>query len=132
MKILTKDKVVCYDVDNTLVMHPKTISKDSKLFRGTYTDSAQYIEVVCPDTEIVHKLVPNQDHIMLLKKHFKRDFTVLVWSHAGHRWAARVIQALCLEDYVDVVMEKPHLYVDDKTVTAWGWINLYLKNGYGS
>ena len=43
-----------------------------------------------------------------------RGHVVVVWSQGGSAWADKVVKALGLDAYVDVVMAKPSWYVDDR------------------
>lgn len=60
-----------------------------------------------------------QDHIDELKNQKMTGNIVVVWSAGGAEWAATVIKALDLEDYVDVCLTKPDFYYDDKDVDDW-------------
>ena len=44
---------------------------------------------------------------------------ILVWSQGGHQWAEAVIKALGLEEFVDVIVDKPSVIYDDLEPSAW-------------
>ena len=85
--------------------------------------------------------IPNQHAINHLKKMKARGYSVVVWSAGGSEWADAVVQALGLEDYVDVVMPKIDFHLDDVSdpvdkIGKWQYINLdgdyYTKDRDGN
>lgn len=63
-----------------------------------------------------NRFVPNEKHILALKRHHLRGHTVVVWSAGGSTWAQGVVEGLGIEEHVDYVLSKPHWYYDDLTV----------------
>lgn len=49
-----------------------------------------------------------------------------MWSAGGGEWAEAVVKALGLEKYVDLVMNKPSWYYDDKEAKDWMGKRIYL------
>ncbi len=56
---------------------------------------------------------PIKVHIELIKEFKAVGWQVVVWSQGGADHAERVIKLLCMEDYVDLIVSKPQVYVDD-------------------
>ncbi len=101
MIVNKNENVVCYDVDETLVLW----------FNDC--DPSKKISITCPYSGAPTLLKPHARHIDLLKKHHGRQNYVIVWSAAGTLWAEAVVKALGIEAYVDEIMTKPSKYVDD-------------------
>ena len=98
--IISSENVVFWDVDDTLLMEH---SKDPDL---TYTD----VLTGKDKHGRIHKA-----HVEQLIKHKARGFFNIVWSGNGYKHARQVIQALGIEQHVDIVMSKPVKYWDDLT-----------------
>lgn len=97
MKVIKGDQTIFFDVDDTLVM---------------WGIPGKAIQIDCHGT--METVVPNTKHIELLKEYAgKEGYTVVVWSQGGWEWAKAVVEALELEDYVDLAVNKPEFYVDD-------------------
>jgi FMN phosphatase YigB (HAD superfamily) len=111
MEIDDNENVVCFDVDDTLVMWdvPSGRERECILF-----DNFGFAEW----------LLPHYAHIKLLKQFKVRGQRVIVWSQGGPKWAAEVVKRLGLENWVDRVMSKPKWIVDDLPASAW------TKRGY--
>lgn len=86
-----------FDVDDTLVMWDVENAQDR----------ADHIWIDG------HCLVPHMAHIRKLKGHRKAKHIVVVWSAGGSDWAEQVINALNLQEYVDLIVSKPDIYYDD-------------------
>ena len=97
---------VYFDVDDTLVMWDND---------ATYADPAWDSERILIDGL---SLIPHYTHIRLLKYHKARGRQIVVWSAGGSRWAQDVISALKLNQYVDVIINKPRWFYDDLPVEA--------------
>lgn len=106
MVVETNENIVCFDVDDTLVIWtiPPGREKECILF-----DSFGVPEW----------LLPHKHHIKLLKQFKARGQKVIVWSQGGAQWAEAVVKTLKLEDYVDVVMAKPKWVIDDLPAATW-------------
>lgn len=85
--------------------------------------------------------IPNQHAIDHLKKMKARAYSVVVWSAGGSDWGEAVVEALGLQDYVDVVMPKIDFHLDDvpdaiDKIGKWQYINLdgtvYSKDKEGN
>jgi len=104
MKTLESDKIVCFDVDDTLI---------------TQDFHEEGVEVVVECNGYKTDVLIINNNIDSLKKHKRQGQTVIVWSAAGHKWAESVVKALNLEKYVDYVMSKPNWYYDDLPCEKW-------------
>lgn len=116
------EKVMCFDVDDTLVMWPRRPWVDYHSNECVYID-----DPYLPGEQV--RVKPNYDHIRLMRKAKARGCLVIVWSHGGSKWAEAVIKGLTLSMYVDIIMTKPDDYVDDMNIEMWGMRNLYQKGG---
>ena len=99
MKTIKNESIVMWDVDDTLVLHKHSSKK------GT-------IKIKDNTGEYLH-LKPHKLHIKVLKDHKLRGFTNIVWSGGGYKWAKKVVKALGLSKYVDIIMTKPCKFFDD-------------------
>jgi len=122
MKIIDKESIVFADVDDTLVMWGKA-KKGEKV-----------VAITSPHDGKLEYLRPHKGHIKILKDRKSRGSYIIVWSAGGFAWAEAVVKALGLEKYVDQVMTKPHLYIDDKKAKEFMGEHVYLPYGgtYGS
>lgn len=118
MKVIKNELMVFFDVDDTLVLwvddHHMLKPGRVKII-NPYDNSTVYLDVHKKHTELI--------------KHYKgRNYTVVVWSAGGYRWANTVIETLGLTDHVDFVMTKPVKYIDDLPSNEWMGQRLYLNN----
>lgn len=115
MKLIANESTIFFDVDDTLVMWGIKAKRGQKLVAITspYDGSQVY-------------LAPHAGHIKVLKDRYKRGSFIIVWSAGGFKWAEAVVKALKLQDYVNVCMTKPHMYVDDKPAKEVLGTRLYL------
>lgn len=74
--------------------------------------------IILPYGSGLQNFSPIQVHVDLLKEYKNRGFTVIVWSAGGWAHAKRVVEALKLERFVDIVMTKVTRHVDDKEDVA--------------
>lgn len=121
MVVLGKSESSMYfDVDGTLVHHVESTRPEA-------------LNVVCPYTGLATFIVPDRDHIRLLKKNHAIGAVVIVWSHGGVKWAEAVIRELELEMYVDAIVPKLERYVDDNSFGPGSMelIRIYMPNGWG-
>ncbi len=102
MNIINNESLVFCDVDQTLVVYPEDGNKKAT------------IDILNPNDGIVEKLIPHEGHIKILKQRKGRGSFIVVWSAGGFAWAAAVVKALGLENHVDMICSKPHIYLDDK------------------
>lgn len=101
MKHLNEDKIVCFDVDDTLVM---------------WAAPAGNVPIIDQLDGSTVNLRPHSKHIQKLKGYARSGWYVIVWSAGGHLWAKSVVESLKLQDYVDMVMSKPSICYDDLPV----------------
>lgn len=114
MKQIKNENVLVVDVDDTLILHrPKH-------------QAAKLYEVKDPVTDQYILLEGHVPHIRLIREEAIRGKFIIVWSKGGHEWAARVVEALYLTDYVDLCMTKPVAYIDDKPVAEWLQDRIYI------
>ena len=92
-----------YDVDDTLIMRSGKVvgAMEMRTERGSIW------------------VKPHKPHIETLKELHAQGITIIVWSAGGSAHAAAAVEALGIEKYVDVVLEKPHWVVDDKAPESW-------------
>lgn len=122
MKVIENDNIVCFDVDETLVMWSWPAEYDGQT-------------IVFDNFGMAENLLPHYKHIELLKQFKVRGQYVVVWSQGGYRWAEEVVKKLGIEQYVDEVRCKPKWYVDDLPSSAWmekrTYMNLEGKRIFG-
>lgn len=106
MKTIKSEYVVMVDVDDTLVMHCIDDSMPSIQVYDTVEDKFMTMHV-------------NMPMVRLMKEEKSRGAYIIVWSAGGYEYASNVIRALHLEKFVDEVMSKPKVYLDDKPVEEW-------------
>ncbi len=111
-QVLTSDRIVYCDVDDTLVLWD--ISE--------YPDEPR-VEVKLKDEAAI--LVPHKYNINTLKKFYKLGYTIIVHSGSGHRWAEEVVKALELQKYVTLIMSKPMYHFDDIPCQEWMGPRIY-------
>lgn len=115
MNIIRNERPIQVDVDETLVIHENPLSY------------SRFVQV--SDPHEVGKTITlgvNEPIIKVLKDEKKRGSFITVWSRSGYAWAAAVVTALELGEYVDIVMTKPISYIDDKPVEQWLTDRVYL------
>lgn len=117
MKVINHESTIFFDVDDTLVMWGKA-KKHEKV-----------IAITCPYSSQQEILRPHKGHIKVLKDRYIRGSYIVVWSAAGYQWANAVVRALGIEAYVDQVMSKPQMYVDDKKAKDILGERLYIPYG---
>lgn len=106
MKVIETNNLVCFDVDDTLVM-------------WDIPESREHEAITFNSFGYPCRLLPHHKHIELMKQFRARGHTVIVWSQGGYEWALAVVKKLGIEDCVDVVMTKPKWIVDDLPPAAW-------------
>jgi predicted phosphatase len=119
MKIITQESTIFLDCDETLIMWGKA-SKGQKVIHITDPYHGEQLTVR-----------PHKGHIKVLKDRFARGSFIVVWSAGGFQWAAAVVKALDIERYVDIVMTKPHAYIDDKKAEEFMGEHIYIPYGSG-
>lgn len=111
MQVIDNDHVACFDVDDTLI----------NWYWGYDLELARQegLTLEISDGKFSNSVVPNKNHIELLKRYKGKGKTIIVWTAAGYEWGKRVVEALGLTEYVDFVMTKPEKYVDDLHADEW-------------
>lgn len=124
MKVIENENTAFFDVDYTLIYHKKWFNGIKNI---PHNDEAG--ERVLHDHRIGESLVyvPSRQHISLLKQCHARGRFVVVWSNNGFAWATRVVEELGLQKFVNIVMAKPSMYVDDKKADEF-MQHVYLGN----
>jgi hypothetical protein len=117
MKTIRATRLVCFDVDDTLVLWD---------WRELDPEGKDLIDIKSPNAGTSISVLPHKRHIELLKQFKVRGHTVIVWSQGGHEWAEAVCIALGIENCVDFAMDKPNWYVDDLNASAWMKSPVYL------
>lgn len=105
MNVIKSENVKPFDVDGTLIC-----DKD---------ESDYHIYVLDPLTKKNMCVGVNRNMIRLLMEEKQRGAFIIVWSRGGYQWAKNVLNALMLENQVDLVMSKPLAYFDDIPVKKW-------------
>jgi len=117
MRVISQEHTIFIDVDDTLVMW------------GKAKKGERVIHVTCPYNHQQEVLRPHKGHIKVLKDRHARGSYITVWSAGGYQWANAVVKALGLERYVDQVMSKPSIYIDDKKAKDVLGERLYIPYG---
>jgi len=121
-KIVENENIACFDVDDTIILHPKpNIDKNQLNIEGY-----KYFTHVHDGKSFLAK--PSEIHIKLLKDYRARGFYNIVWSGNGYAHAANILSQLGLMDYVDKIMTKPGRYVDDQNCEDWMGVHIYLED----
>lgn len=117
MIIVKSSRIVFCDVDDTLLISPS-----SELETLEHIDfRLEHDGVTQLRTFGIHTR-----HIELLKDFNVRGHTVVVWSQGGWEWAERVVKALGIESFVDIILDKPSWYIDDLPASAFMGPRVYL------
>lgn len=106
MNIIGNDQVICYDVDDTLVIWDIPPGKEHEA-------------IEFDNFGVKVWLLPHKKHLEMLKNSKARGHHVVVWSQGGFSWASEVVRVLGIENYVDIVMTKPKWMVDDIKPNEW-------------
>ena len=108
---LIGDRATYCDIDDTLV-HSRMSLIDLGLSQEQI-DEMELIQVPAPyDGTLLPRYV-NKRNVTLLKECKLSGAAVVAWSQGGARWSAAVIEALGLNDYVDITSSKPTFLIDD-------------------
>lgn len=100
MLVLPDKPTIYVDVDETLVSFEAKYKNCTKIKVG-------------PENAKMPAYI-NEYVVDKIKEFRARDHTIVVWSAGGSEWAATIIRALKMEDYVSVVMSKPAWFFDDQ------------------
>lgn len=114
MQVIENESIVFFDVDQTLVMHENVRPLGGLDIINPYSGSKISVSI-------------NNKHVELLKQFKGRGMFIIVWSAAGVLWAQAVVNALGLQDEVDMVMTKSSKFVDDLEADQVLGQRIYLK-----
>ena len=116
MKTVAHERIIPVDVDETLIIHENPLSY------------SRYVDVEDPlEAGKFITLGVNEPMVKILKDESLRGAFIIVWSRSGHQWAEAIVKALNLSYYVNIVMTKPQVYLDDKEVSEWLKDRIYLN-----
>lgn len=105
MKVIENELVVATDIDDSLACwHNPTVDGPGKL-PISFAGKTVY-------------LTPHTYHVDLIKMYKERGYFIIAWSANGNQHCKRVIQALGLEEYVDICMSKLTKHLDDSDNAA--------------
>jgi hypothetical protein len=102
MEIIKSDKIVYFDVDETLVTFDQHLSH-----------AGEVMHLECGSKMVRCWIM--EKHVQAMREHAARGHAIVVWSAGGWEWAHTIVRALQLEELVDAVMCKPSWFYDDKT-----------------
>lgn len=114
MQVFESDLTTYFDVDDTLVVWGKPATYPGTIIIDNYGHPTP--------------MLPHKAHIEFMKRQKARGFTIIVWSQGGARWAKKVVEALKLEEYVDVILTKPVVYVDDLKAEEFMTQRIYFRD----
>lgn len=100
-KILPDRETIYFDVDDTLVVWD--------VWQGREDECLTFEKWKYNSNNVV----PHYEHIAKLKQHKEEGDVIVVWTQGGSEWGEAVVKALNLENYVDIIMNKPDAYYDD-------------------
>lgn len=113
MRTIENERTIFSDVDGTLIVHgPK---------KGAMT-----VDVYDPEAKKFVTMGINRSMVKLVREEKARGAFIVAWSRGGYQWAKSVINALNLENHVDLVMTKPVAYFDDLPAQEWLETRIFL------
>jgi hypothetical protein len=115
MIVLSRGKVVFFDVDDTMILPPwrLTITPSTNALRD------ELVFVTDPHDGSRSAHLPHRRHIDRLKQHHANGDGVVVWSQGGAGWCEAVVKALGLESHVDLCITKPNVCYDDLAISSF-------------
>jgi hypothetical protein len=110
-----------FDVDDTLIKwRPNADEKENYGVECEWPIRALTMDaegrLVLKEQKEEDSFIRIEANIEQLKEHKRRGHTVIVWSAGGWVWAEMAVKMLGIEDYVDLVLEKPTSLYDDKAL----------------
>lgn len=105
MNDIESDFIAAFDIDGTLIRVPNDKDKPDDI-----------IAITDPYTGTVKTRVIHMPNVELMKSYKARGFYIVVWSHAGRKWARAVVDKLGLDSIVGHAQAKPNKLVDDLSV----------------
>lgn len=117
MKTINTDNALFVDVDETLILWgpPEDPEDVELLIKDSYLTKHHF------------KAIPHNRNIELLKRNKAQGRTIIVWSAGGMKHARNIVKVLKLTKFVDVVMGKPIIYLDDLDMAEWNCSRIYLN-----
>ncbi len=121
-------KTIYFDVDETLIMW------EGDDVTQAYFDNEKITGTMAPpwgsDIIYIDKISYKKHvyHINRLIHHSITGDKVIVWSAGGEKWAKRVVRALKIEKYVNVILSKPDFYYDDVELKDFKSGRMYFDN----
>ena len=109
------ENVVCFDVDQTLIIWGKGPE-----------DCDTWMQ--CDSTGVMEGGVAHKEHVEALKKHKKDGHFVIVWSAGGGQYARNACIGLGITEHVDLCLDKPMQYYDDIDCSKFMGRTTYLGN----
>lgn len=103
MFVIGDSQTTWFDVDDTLIMWNFPKDGVEQVIKLDPWNDGKFVE-----------LVVNTAMVDQLKAHAVRGHPVIVWSAGGWKWAKTVVEALGIQKYVTLVVEKPTWAYDDK------------------
>lgn len=113
MLTVPNDKILCVDIDGTLVDYVSVKDKFDHII--SYGDVLVYLK----ERKMNRALMVHHKEV--------RDYFIIVWSANGKEWATKIIELLGLESQVDLIMTKPREYLDDKSVEKWMTNQIFVE-----
>lgn len=106
MQTLQFDRVLFADCDDTLITFD---------FPPKYTNRA----IMIGPEGYKRLALPMTKNIEKLKNARSRGHGVVIWTQGGYAWGKMVVDALQLQNYVDLIVTKPSWIYDDLPVEKW-------------
>jgi predicted phosphatase len=105
MKVMPDNYTIMFDVDECLI-ECESVPEDYQKQDG---------EIILEHPVFGKlKVFPIYEMIETLKNKKLEGATITVWHKGGTQWSSKVIKALKLTKYVDLIVAKPDLYYDDE------------------
>lgn len=95
-------RAVYFDCDETIIH-----------WLGDGPRNKEWDTLVLRDGDFCYTVAPIEVHINLMREFKAVGWQIVVWSQGGSDHAERVIKLLGMEKYVDLIVSKPQVYVDD-------------------
>lgn len=134
-------QIAYFDVDHTLIiweMDPKEYSplkgSDDYGIEKLLNKQPESLKIAFDGKEF--SIRPIWTHVSQLVQQSLKGVKIVVWSAGGVDWAEAIVNRLGLNDFVDVVITKPHFFYDDSNPEgfmgkhfffAWDEINDKMK-----
>lgn len=115
MNVIRNERIIPTDIDETLVMHDNPLSYNKYITVEDPHEAGKYIN-----------LGVNQAMVKILKDEKARGAYIIAWSRSGNAWAETIIKALDLTNFVDLILTKPLVYLDDKDASEWMRDRVYI------